>query len=137
MISCILNNFCEPPKCEHFLAELFFYYLLSPHFAKIWKKVFHAYQASPERKIPFQPPSNTASQRACTFFTINNYLAMHFPSIPPLIKQKNTFYKLLNRYLCISDWINFKVNLSLIHTYKPWKFYVIVLKTNVFVWYDR
>ena len=52
-----LNNFCKPPKYEYFLSELIFWCLLSPHFAKISQKVFHAYQKFPERKI-FFPPMN-------------------------------------------------------------------------------
>ena len=64
MISCMtmiftlhftLNNFCEPQKYEHFLPKMFFQGLLSPHFAKISQKVFHAYQKFPERKIFFPP----------------------------------------------------------------------------------
>ena len=50
-----LNNFCEPPKYEHFLAKLFFLVPIIASFCKIWQKVFHAYQKLPERKIFFPP----------------------------------------------------------------------------------
>ena len=56
-----LNNFCEPPKYEHFLAKLFFLVPIIASFCKIWQKVFHAYQKLPERKIFFPPMPGASS----------------------------------------------------------------------------